>query len=103
MCADEQGKFWEYHEAIFARAGKLSAESFGEIGSELGLDAEALSTCMSERRYSDFVQKDFDAGRAAGVTGTPAFFVNGLTLKGSRDADQLSEVIDSELARVKVN
>jgi protein-disulfide isomerase len=103
MCADEQGKFWEYHDAIFARGGTLSEASFAEIGSELGLDGDALGTCMTERRYADFVQQDFDAGRAAGVTGTPAFFVNGVALKGSRDADQLSKVVDSELARAQVN
>jgi protein-disulfide isomerase/DNA-binding protein Fis len=103
MCADEQGKFWEYHDAIFARGGNLSEASFAEIGSELGLDSDALGTCITERRYADFVQQDFDAGRAAGVTGTPAFFVNGVALKGSRDADQLSEVVDSELERIQVN
>jgi protein-disulfide isomerase len=101
MCADEQGKFWEYHDAIFARSGKLSEASFAEIGSELGLDGDALGACMTERRYADFVQQDFDAGRAAGVTGTPAFFVNGLALKGSRDADELSKIVDSELARTQ--
>jgi len=103
MCADEQGKFWEFHDAIFARNGKLSAGSFAEIGSELGLDGDALGSCMSEKRYADFVQQDFEAGRAAGVTGTPAFFVNGVALKGSRDADELSKIVDSELARVQVN
>jgi predicted DsbA family dithiol-disulfide isomerase len=103
MCADEQGKFWAFHDAIFARSGKLSEGSFAEIGSELGLDGDALGTCMSERRYADFVQQDFDAGVAAGVTGTPAFFVNGVSLKGSRNADELSQIVDSELARVSAN
>ena len=103
MCADEQGKFWEFHDAIFARGGQLSEASFAEIGSELGLDSEALGSCMSERRYSEFVQNDFDAGREAGVTGTPAFFVNGVALKGARNADELSAIVDSELARIQVN
>jgi len=103
MCADEQGKFWEYHDAIFARSGRLSEASFAEIGSELGLDGDALGACITERRYADFVQQDFDAGRAAGVTGTPAFFVNGVALKGSRDADELSKIVDSELERAKLN
>jgi len=99
MCADEQGKFWAFHDAIFARSGQLSENSFAEIGSEVGLDTGALATCIDERRYQDFVDKDFEAGRTAGVTGTPAFFVNGILLKGARTADQLSAVIDSELER----
>jgi len=103
MCADEQGKFWEYHDAIFARGGKLSTDSFAEIDRELGLDAEAQGSCRTDRRYADFVQQDFDAGRAAGVTGTPAFFVNGIALKGSRTADQISQIVDDELERIEVN
>jgi predicted DsbA family dithiol-disulfide isomerase len=103
MCAEEQESFWEFHDAIFARAGKLEADSFSKIANELELDVAALETCMNERRYAAFVQEDFEAGRAAGVTGTPAFFVNGIALKGARDADELSEVIDAELARSQTN
>lgn len=103
MCADEQGKFWEYHDAIFARQGKLDASSFDEIGSQLELDGKALSSCIAERRYAEFVQADFVAGQQAGVTGTPAFFVNGIPLKGARDADSLSRVVDSELERIQAN
>jgi len=100
MCADEQQGFWEFHDAIFARDGRLTAESFVEIGTELGLDLDALGQCMGERRYEAFVQADFRAGEEAGVTGTPAFFVNGISLKGARDADEISRVVESELARL---
>ena len=100
MCADEQGRFWDFHDAIFARNGRLDEASFGEIATTLELDGAALDQCIEERRYRDFVQADFDAGQAAGVTGTPAFFVNGIPLKGARTADQLSEVVDAELARL---
>ena len=101
MCADEQGQFWEFHDAIFARSGRLDEGSFAEIGSELQLDAASLQLCIDERRYQAFVETDFAAGKAAGVTGTPAFFVNGIALKGARDADQLSQVVDAELARIQ--
>lgn len=103
MCADEQGKFWEYHDGIFARKGKLAEGSFVEIGSEIGLDPDAFSSCVDERRYKDFVEADFAAGSDAGVTGTPSFFLNGIALKGTRDADELSRHVDLELARIKSN
>ena len=103
MCADEQGRFWEYHDAIFARGGRLSPESFDEIGEELDLDRDAFATCVEERRYEDFVQADFEAGQAAGVTGTPAFFVNGIALRGARDADEISRIVEEELARAAAN
>ena len=103
MCAEEQGKFWEFHDAIFARQGRLEESSFAEIGDELGLDQKALGTCIEARRYADFVQSDFTAGQRAGVTGTPAFFVNGIPLEGARDADALSRVVDAELKRIEAN
>jgi predicted DsbA family dithiol-disulfide isomerase len=100
MCADEQGKFWEYHDAIFAKAGHLDENSLAEIGGALGLDAEKFGACVEERRYRDFVEADFTAGREAGVSGTPSFFLNGIALKGARDADELSRYVELELARV---
>ncbi len=103
MCADEQGRFWDYHDAIFARSGRLEEDSFNEIGEKLGLDTNALDSCIDERRYQQFVQDDFLAGQAAGVTGTPAFFVNGIPLKGARDADGLSRVVERELERIQTN
>lgn len=103
MCADEQDRFWDFHDAIFARNGRLTEESFSEIGAELGLDLDALDQCIDERRYRDFVADDFAAGEAAGVTGTPAFFVNGIALRGAQDADAISALIDTELERLETN
>ncbi len=99
MCADEQGRFWEFHDAIFARKGRLEKGTFEEIARKLGLDMDAFGTCVGERRYEDYVEADSIAGQKAGVTGTPAFFVNGIALKGARNADELSRIIDSELER----
>ena len=101
MCADEQGRFWDYHDASFARRGQLEEGAFAEIGAELELDLDALDSCIAERRHQAFVEADLAAGREAGVTGTPAFFVNGIALKGARDADELSRIVDTELARVQ--
>ena len=101
MCADAQGRFWEFHDAIFALNGKIDEKSFGTIGEALGLDGKALATAASRSgRFKDYVANDASAGEAAGVTGTPAFFVNGIPLKGSRDVTDLSRVIDGELARL---
>ncbi|MBW2426310.1 MAG: DsbA family protein [Deltaproteobacteria bacterium] len=100
MCADEQGRFWDYHDAIFARRGRLAEDSFVEIAGELELDLDAFGACREEGRHAAFVQADLEAGRAAGVTGTPAFFINGIPMKGARDADQLAAVVDAELTRL---
>lgn len=100
MCADEQGKFWEFHQAIFNLSGKLADGSLAKIGENLGLDADELKSCIDERRFKDFVEADFAAGRAIGVTGTPAFYINGIVFSGARDADEMSRHVDLELARV---
>jgi protein-disulfide isomerase len=103
MCADEQGKFWEYHDGIFARQGKLEDGSLAEIGSAVGLETDEFNRCIEERRYKDFVEADFAAGQEAGVTGTPSFFLNGIKLTGARDASELSRYVDIELARIEGN
>jgi len=101
MCADDQGAFWPYHDAIFARNGRLQPETFDEIAKELELDSGRFAACIEERRHADFVRRDIQAGEAAGVTGTPAFFVNGIPLKGARDADEISRIVESELKRLE--
>ena len=101
MCADEQGQFLAFHDAIFGKGGKLASGSLAQIGVDLGLDVASLNQCIEERRFKDFVEADFKAGQEAGVTGTPAFFINGISLKGARDADELSRYVDMELARIE--
>ena len=103
MCAEEQGRFWDFHDAIFAREGRLSSASFGEIAAELDLDATALAECIDEGRHRQAVQADLVDGQQAGVTGTPAYFVNGIALKGAQDADEISRLIDAELLRLKAD
>jgi predicted DsbA family dithiol-disulfide isomerase len=100
MCADEQGRFWEFHDEIFALDGKLDEKTFDTIAGKLGLDSVAFDRCIEEQRFKDYVENDAKAGEAAGVTGTPAFFVNGIPMKGARDVADLSRVIDGELTRL---
>jgi len=103
MCADEQGKFWEFNDALFALEGRIDETSFPAIGEKLGLDGPALASCIAERRFKEYVEADAKAGQTAGVTGTPAYFVNGIPMKGARELDDLSRVIDGELSRVARN
>ncbi len=95
-CADQQGKFWEYKEKLFA-GGQLEDADLQRYATEVGLDAAAFQQCVTEHKTKDIVDADFAAGKAAGVTGTPAFFVNGILLSGARPADVFSKVIDREL------
>jgi len=99
-CANQQGRFWEYHGKLFAPEAKYDPDSLRQYASDLGLDLDAFQTCVDERRFQAEVEADLDAGRAAGVAGTPAFFVNGIRMKGARPFDDFVAVIDQELQRI---
>lgn len=99
QCADEQGKFWAYHELIFAATTPLTAETLRGIAEKAGLDLAKYDACAKERRHRAHVDSDVADGRAAGVSGTPAFYVNGIPLSGARSLEDFEKVIQSELAR----
>jgi protein-disulfide isomerase len=98
-CADDQGKFWEFHDALLSGGQPLGAETYATYAEDLGLDAGKLAECIESENYAEEVQGDFQAAAQLGVTGTPTFFINGLVLVGAQPFLQFSQVIDSELKR----
>jgi protein-disulfide isomerase len=100
-CADEQGKFWAYHDALFANASKTNPEQLKTYAQEVGLDVIAFEQCFSSGKYQTAVQKDVEEGMRAGVTGTPAFFINGRLVSGAQPLESFVRVIEDELARVR--
>ena len=82
LCANEQGKFWEYHDTLFANwngenEGNLSKDRLIQFASVVELNADDFAACVNENRYADDVQASFDLGNSMGVSGTPSVFVNG--------------------------
>jgi protein-disulfide isomerase len=100
ICAQEQGKFWEYHDKLFANQRALGLEDLGRYADELTLDRAKFQDCLSSGRHAGQVQADFEAGQKVGVTGTPGFFVNGRFLGGALPVDAFSKIIDEEIERV---
>jgi protein-disulfide isomerase len=98
-CADEQGKFWEYHDRLFENQSKLTDADLKQYASALGLDATKFNECLDSHKYASQVQDDLEAGDAVGVSGTPAFFINGRVLSGAQPFEAFKRVIDEELAR----
>lgn len=99
MCAQDKGKFWEMHDAMFANTSALDADGLKATAAKIGLDPEAFAECLESGRYADEVAADMAAGTAVGVTGTPAFFVNGRLIAGAVPLEQITEIIDDELRR----
>lgn len=100
-CAREQGKFWEMHGAMFANQAKLAANDLVETAATIGVEKDKFKACLDSGKYKDEVQKDFDDGQKAGVTGTPTFFINGIPMVGARDVNSFADIIESELERGK--
>jgi protein-disulfide isomerase len=100
-CAHDQGKFWEYHDALFAGSPNASAEQLKTYAQQVGLDVPSFERCLGSRTHTAAVQKDVEEGTRLGVTGTPAFFVNGELLSGAQPLERFVQVIERELARAR--
>lgn len=98
VCADEQGRFWAFHDRVFETAEPMSDEEILTVAGELALDLEAFEACLASERPAQVVERDMAAGKALGVTGTPAFFVNGVRISGAQPLEAFVERVESELA-----
>ncbi len=99
-CADEQGKFWEYHDALFADFDSWQqpgTEAFKRIAQDLGLEATGFAACVDSEKYAQEVEKDLHDGSRAGITGTPTFFINGLMVEGAMPFSEFEIRIESQL------
>ncbi len=96
-CANAQGKFWEYHAALFANQTALDEDKLKEYGKNVGLDAAKFEQCLKDKPFKAAIDKDVADGEKVGVNGTPAFFINGRMLSGAQPFDKFKEVIDEEL------
>ncbi|MGV3625608.1 MAG: DsbA family protein [Archangium sp.] len=99
-CAEAQGKFWEFHDSLFA-SSELDEDALKMQASNIGLDGTKFSKCLESQAAMEAVKKDLEAGKTAGVDGTPAFFINGIMLSGAQPEDAFRRVIDAELQRLQ--
>jgi len=97
QCANEQGKFYEYLGKMFANQQALADDNLLAYAGEVGLDQGRFEICVDNPETAVAVTKDQQAGLAAGVTGTPGFFINGKRLDGAQPFAQFKTLIDAEL------
>ena len=99
LCANEQGKFWQMHDAMFADQKKLSVSDLKETARRLGMNGTSFDGCLDSGRYVEQVQNDQKEGSRIGVTGTPAMFINGVSVEGGAvPYSVLEAAIQKELA-----
>jgi protein-disulfide isomerase len=98
QCANEQGKFWPYHDRLFANQQRLTAADLKQHAVDVGLDAARFNACVDSHKYAAVVEADIKMGNDAGVNGTPAFFINGRMISGAQPFDVFKKIIDDELS-----
>jgi protein-disulfide isomerase len=99
FAAAEQGKFWQYHDKLFANQQSLDRASLEKYAGEVGLDVKKFKASLDSGKFAKRVEEDSAAGMAAGANGTPTFFVNGREFVGAQPFESFKNVIDEELKK----
>ena len=94
--AAAQGRFWEYHDALYERQPDLSPALFAELAESLGLDLARFEGELREGRWRERVERDMRSAAASGARGTPTFFINGQLHDDAYDAGSLVAALTSE-------
>ena len=99
-CAGEQNKYWQMHDKLYTNQQALDVESLKIYAKDIGLNTATFNACLDDGKMVDEVAKDFADGQSYGVTGTPAFFINGRFIAGAYPFADFKKIIDEELAKV---
>lgn len=94
-CAADQGKFWQMHDKLFQNQERLEELDLRLYALQIGLDMARFNQCFDGRKYKEEIEIDLADGQAAGVRGTPTFFVNGVKIEGAIPKDMLEKIITS--------
>jgi len=100
-CAADQGKFWEYHDRLFANQQQLMPSDLKKHAADLGLDSKAFDACLDSSKYGERVRDGVAEGSRLGVNSTPMVYINGRVLSGAQPYEVFATVIDEELSKSK--
>ncbi len=98
-CADDQGKFWEYHALLMTHHNGLSAELYQTFAAQLELKERTFSSCTTSQTPSPIIQQSYEEGLALGVTATPTIFINGTRYTGAQDRGTIKALVRQILAQ----
>jgi protein-disulfide isomerase len=96
-CANDQNKFWQFHDMLFENQNALKESDLSGYAKKLGLNEKKFSECVSAKKFQSVIDRDLEDGKKYGVSGTPAFFINGRMLSGARPFEDFEELIRAEL------
>ena len=96
-CANEQGKFWEYHDLLYNNQQDLSSDGLTRYATILNLDVAHFSDCFHSERYADVVNRDFQDALRYQAAGTPTFYINGKFIQGAQSYPTIANLINAQL------
>jgi len=102
MAAHEQGKFWEFHDKLFANQKVLNRDQYLTYAKELKLDVAKFQQALDGAKFKAHIEADAAEAGKLGVSGTPEFFVNGKFLSGAKPFAEFATVINAELKRLNL-
>ncbi len=100
-CMNEQGKFWDFHNTAFSNQQNLSRNAFITYAEDFGINTEQFASCLDNQEHLPEISKDYGDAQKLGVTGTPAFFINGRFISGAQPYSVFASVIDEELGSLQ--
>jgi protein-disulfide isomerase len=99
MAAHAQGKFWRFHDELYATSAQFDEDALVAIAKTIGLDTKAFKRAMASNTFDAKIDADLALGAALGVTGTPAYFVNGRPIEGAIPELHFRLIVEEELER----
>lgn len=94
LCANEQGKFWEYHDQLFDNQADLSISNLKNLAFNINLDSEKFNTCLDNGKYFSQIKSDMQDGLILNITGTPTFYINGNKVSGGIPYETFKVIIE---------
>ena len=98
-CAGDQNKYWEMNKKLFNSQQDLKVESLKKYAQEVKLNSKKFDECLDSGKYGDRVKKEIEEGSSLGVSGTPAYFINGRMVSGARPFEDFQAIIEEELKK----
>ena len=96
-CAGAAGKYWPYHDRLFAAQPAFRRADLLAYAGELGLDRDAFAKCLDERRFASDIDRDIEEAQALGINSTPTFLINGQLVIGATSLEEFRSIIDKAL------
>jgi protein-disulfide isomerase len=102
-CANDQGKFWEFHDKLYGGGTDASLETLTRLAGEIDMDAAAFQQCIATGKHRSEIDRDIQEATGFGVNGTPGFFINGRLVSGAQAYEGFAQIINEELAHAAQN